>query len=660
VRLFGDATEERLHRFFTDLGAVEVLELAALLGIVVGFRLVAPSVPLVERLLAAPARALGGFARVPTMIALTVVVSLAAALRMVLDRGSTVPRVFGDELIYSGIGKSLALHAKPLVRGDLDIGHSLFYPLFVSPAYKWAADGAHAFTDIKVANSIAMALTAVPAYYLARRVLTHGWSLGVAALTVAVPWMAYTALVMTESLFYVAFTTFALLFVRMLESPTWRRQLAVLAALGVLVGVRPQALALLGSVLAAIVLGGLLTGSVRRALDAYALTFLFVGAAGAVVVVVDAAGLPVPASGYNVLVSPDYNPFALAKWTSWNLAAYELAIGVVALAALPLALVGLLRRSASEAERALGLVTLTTFAGVLASVVVLSASPYGLGHTHERSLFYVTPLVLACFFHWLVNGLERPRELAVAAALAAIAVPATLSEEVVIRTSNQIDVPSMSPFVNLHDLAPSVPVQPWMLAVAVAGVAAFLLARRPLIPLLSVLIGFFAILAANDNKSIYSASQTRELTWVDRALDGRGTATLVHVGITPDPSAWCSNAVKIAQQDLVVLTEFFNTRVDRVVHVYGPIERDGLASPKLNVGEDGTLYEGLEPLRPRYAVIDSRLPLKGRRVARLDQSTVQPYTNEGASLSLWRIDPPLRFAPRHAALPSRPDGREDC
>jgi len=50
-----------------------------------------------------------------------------------------------------------------------------------------------------------MALAAVPVFFLARRILSRGWSLGIAALSVAMPWMLYASRSLTEPLFYVLF-----------------------------------------------------------------------------------------------------------------------------------------------------------------------------------------------------------------------------------------------------------------------------------------------------------------------------------------------------------------------------------------------------------------------------------------------------------------------
>ena len=51
-----------------------------------------------------------------------------------------------------------------------------------------------------------ISLAAVPAYFLARRVVGTWWSLAAAVLAVAIPSMVYTATLMTENAFYPVFS----------------------------------------------------------------------------------------------------------------------------------------------------------------------------------------------------------------------------------------------------------------------------------------------------------------------------------------------------------------------------------------------------------------------------------------------------------------------
>src|SRR5207247_1128448 len=80
----------------------------------------------------------------------------------------------------------------------------------------------------KAINGVVMSLAALPAYFLARRLLQPGLALVVAALTVAVPSMLYTGTLMTENVFYPLFLVVALALVAMLERPTPLRQVVLL------------------------------------------------------------------------------------------------------------------------------------------------------------------------------------------------------------------------------------------------------------------------------------------------------------------------------------------------------------------------------------------------------------------------------------------------
>jgi len=603
----------------------------------------------------APLRGLAALGRVPAIVGLTAIVAVAAGFRVLLVRVETEPKVFGDEVIYTDLAKNIALHGRPLLRGQLEIGYSVLYPLFLSPAYRLASDGAAAFAAAKTMNAVAMALTAIPTYALARRVLSHGWSLGVAALVVLEPWTAYASFTMTESLFLPSFTAFALLLVRMLERATAARQLLVLITLALLVGIRPQALVLTGSVVGAIALKGLLAGRVRRVVREHAV--LLAGLALALLAgsITRVAGVSLPAGSAGQLVSLAYSPVSLAKWTLWNLAVYEVALGVIALAAFPLALRGLLSRSAPDRDRSLGIAALTLSAGLLLSVAALSASRFGLGILHERNLFYATPLVLVCLAHWLAHGLERPRLPTVAVALGAIALPATLPEHVT-RITNNVDSPTAAWLSELKNQTPSVPIIGWTVGIAALGAAAMLLIRRTLAPILAVVLAFVALTGPLDYSGALTPQQDRTLAWVDRALPKGAAATLIHLGLSR-PDQPCSRDAGNAQKTLVVWTEFFNARVDRVTHMFEPVP-DTVPSPKLTVAPGGIVHEHGRPFTPAYAILDSRQPIVGRRLARFDLASLGTAWQGGASLSLWRVSPPLGFLPHAQPLPPRANGEE--
>ena len=180
-----------------------------------------------------------------------------------------------------------------------------------------------------------MSLAAVPAYFLARRVVSHRWSLAVAVLSVAVPAMNYTALVMTEPVFYPGFLCLALALALALERPTARRQLLVLALVVGLGAIRAQAFAFAPAVVTAVVLQA--RGRPRRELLAqYLPTWVAVALGGVLALALRIVAGSSPLGAYDVLAR-NYSAFDVVKWAAWNLVDLELAVGVVALAVLPVA-----------------------------------------------------------------------------------------------------------------------------------------------------------------------------------------------------------------------------------------------------------------------------------------------------------------------------------
>ncbi len=94
-----------------------------------------------------------------------------------------------DELLYSELAKTLAEHGHFLVRGEPYSGLGVVYPALIAPAFRLFGSVPDAYVAAKAINSVVMSLAAVPAYFLARRVVRPGLALVAALLTVAVPSM---------------------------------------------------------------------------------------------------------------------------------------------------------------------------------------------------------------------------------------------------------------------------------------------------------------------------------------------------------------------------------------------------------------------------------------------------------------------------------------
>ena len=172
-----------------------------------------------ERARARPALAAG--------IVLAAIVVASALLRIFLSRNAPGPWIFVDELIYSELGRSAFSGTE--IRGMPVTGYGNIYPFIIAPAYEVFSDLVSAYSAVKVINAVVMSLTAIPAYFIARTLMQRSWSLVAAALTVLVPSMAYTGMVMTESAFYPAFALAMLLVIRALQRPTIFSQLLAFA-----------------------------------------------------------------------------------------------------------------------------------------------------------------------------------------------------------------------------------------------------------------------------------------------------------------------------------------------------------------------------------------------------------------------------------------------
>ena len=585
--------------------------------------------------------------RIGPAVALPVIVALSASLWTVLAAETTIPRVLADELIYSGLGKSLAQHSSFLLRGDPDTGHSLLYPLLISPAYGLTRNGVDAHVAVQTLNAVLFSLTAVPAYFLARRVVAHGLATLVAALTVMNPWGGFSAWVMTESAFYLLFAIFALVLVLALERPTTKRQLILIGLIVALAAIRTQAAVIPAAVLAAVLVVGVsrreLKGTLREQRLLIGLLLALV-VAGALVLLVGSF------SAYSALFDGRISPISFARWSAWNTGAFALSSGIAAALTLPAALVGLLRRSASAAERATGAATVTLTVAMIAAVGVLSATGFGFGYIQERSVFYVAPLVFTCFAFWLRHPAVRRWRLTAITAVVVLGLVAWLPSPPLGGWTAQAALRSLDDPLGI----------PAAIVVLIVGSIIVLLARSAIGPaVLTVVI--LATIAAVDQASWNSpiaAGGSRPLAWIDAALPDGAEATIVHVDTGATGGNACASTAKDDQQFFVVLSEFLNTRVNQVTYLYGPVGRDYLGARELELGPKLTLLDRGKPLDARYVVVDSRIPVKGRELARLDLESIGSDLSHGASLTLWEatqpvsldLQGPLRLTPR-------PDGR---
>ncbi len=576
---------------------------------------------MVERLRAAPA-----WAWLAGIVACSFVVRFAFARHMV------GPWIMIDEIVYSELAKSFAATGHFAVRGVPTAGYGVVYPLLISPAYALFRDVPTVYTGIKVVNALLISLTAVPAFLLARRVVSPRGALVVAGLTVAVPSGFYAGTIMTENAFYPIFTLLALALVLALERPGPIAVVAFLAALALAYETRAQAVAVLPAALTAPLLAAALSRRPRELL-AHRLLYGVVAGAGLLAVLAEVVrGRSVRSllGAYAAATHSTYDAGTVAHWFLWHLAELDFYVGFLPVLAVVLLCVR--GPSLSAAERAVAASTIA-LVGWLALEVAAFASQPSVQRIEERNLFYVAPLLFTCLVVWIERGLPRPRAATGVAAVAVVALSAAIPYERFIDTSATSDtfgvltLWSAAEWTGVHaqDIR-------WLVAAVAAAfcAAAFLLPRRvwPALPVLVLALYLVALQPVD-------------------ARTKRASIGAVYQGITRPDRDWITAIVGSSDPNRVAVVwtgatdrltvnenEFFNRDVGPIYTTNGAVP-GGLAQTPIAVDRrSGRYLAAGSTVRVQDVLVDSGISVAGRRIG----------ADERKGLVLLRVDGPLRAA----------------
>jgi hypothetical protein len=559
---------------------------------------------------------------VPVWAWLTGIVLLSALLHYALARRTPAPWIMVDELVYSELAKSFAESGRFLVRDEPTAAYGIVYPALIAPAWALFDAVPQAYAAAKAINAVVMSLAAVPAYFLARRVLAPWLALAAAVLTVAVPSMLYTTTLMTENAFYPLFVTAALAIVLWLERPSPLRTGVLLLACLVAYLTRQQALALLPAIVTA---PFLVAG--RAALRRYVLLY-GVAAGGALLVVlvqIARGASPLGIFGaYEVAGKADYSVREVAKWFVYHVAELDLALGVVPFAALVLLTVMLRRLDARDRIFVAAAVSLSFW---LVLEVAVFASEQTL-RIEERNMFYVAPLFLIATLVWIERGLPRPHPAAAMVAVGAAALPLAVPYDDLIGLNAVSDTAALLPLGWLVEKGLALDDVVWVVfAGCSAAAAAFLFVPRryaaalPLLVLVYYAVSQQPIEAQHRYRSaqhLYGGITRPHLDWIDRAVGRHADVSFVWTGISDKFAVWEN--------------ELFNRSVG-TVYTTGPGVPGGLAQTPLRVEpKTGFLDDATGRVRAEYVLTDTTGALAGKLVAE--------DANKG--LLLYRVNGPLR------------------
>ena len=527
--------------------------------------------------ISAPASSRVGMARLTVPIVLGTTVLVAVVVHALVALRVPAPWVMPDEIRYSELAKSLGDGHLPSIRGDVTFEWGLVYPLLLAPMWAIFDDVSLAYDAAKVLNALLLGLTAVPAYFLARRFVDQRRALVAAALSVCIPSLLFAGMLMTEVALYPMFVLSLLAIAVAVERPTPFTQAGVLLAIAIAIGVKMLALALvvgyMASVLAYHALEADSSRDLRRRLRAFAPTWVVLGAVivGGCALALISGRRPTSGLGTYEQFTGSIDVWSVPKWMFLHLAAFDLFLVVLPFAATALVVVSGLRRGADARVRLFAVMSLAVAAPLFAAVAAYSSSattsPFGYATgegANERATFVIAPLAFIGFVVWLR---DRPGSgrlvvvLALAAGLLPSAIPLERFEENVV----SVQAFSLIPWVRARDAIH------WPLGVLVAGVllaVVFIaLARRGARD-----IAFVAPVAAALVLVTFAAQTFLELTsnwsrsvgvgdapgWIDRAARGEDVSVLWY-----EPPGE-STVFPAGRHRIVWVNEFFNRDVGGV------------------------------------------------------------------------------------------------
>jgi Dolichyl-phosphate-mannose-protein mannosyltransferase len=573
--------------------------------------------------LATDARAVSRARAVPAGAWLVAVVVLSWVVWAVLARRMVAPWIMVDELLYSELAKSFAETGSFAVRGVPDHGLGFVYPVLIAPAFR-VASVVDAYAYAKAINALVMSLAAVPAYFLARRVVAPGLALVAAILTVSVPSMLYTGTLMTENAFYPLFVLVALVLAVTLERPSWGSQLLLLGLCGLAFLTRAQAVVLLPAVLTAPLLFD------RRRLRDYRLLFGLAGAAVVVVAgyeLVRGRSIQSALGAYQAATDTSYDVATAFRWLVYHVAELDLYLGIAPFAAL--IVLALTSRTLPRPARAVVAAGVSLSFWLVLEVAIFASAP-SVSRIEERNMFYVAPLFFVALVAWIDRGLPRGRP-AVIAAVVAAALPGAIPYAGLINGNATSDTLAFLPWWSLQD---SVITLDQISSVVVlcsigAGLLFLFCPARFALVFPALLVAYFTatVWAAETNDhggvrhasvgALYGGITLPDREWVDHAAGRDANVAFLWTGTRDKNTLWQN--------------EFFNRSVGDVYDVGAPAP-GGLPSTRVRFDPRTGALLGAGPAG--YVLADDSLRILGRRVAQ----------DDGTGLVLYRTGGPIRRA----------------
>ena len=569
---------------------------------------------------------------IPAWTWLVLIVGVSFVVRAWLSRGMLAPFIMVDELIYSETAKSFASDFTFAVRGVPVRGYGIVYPILLSPAYALFDRIPDVYAALKVINSLAMSLAAVPAYFLARRVVAPRLALLAALLTVAVPSMVYTATLMSENAYYPVFLTAALALALFLERPTASRTAVFFVVFGIAYLTRSQAVVIAAAaVTAPLLLGFFRRRAFWRTVWSYRWLYLVFVAGGILVVAAQVArgqSLKTLLGSYSVVGESGYDIGRALHFIVYHVAEFDLYLGVIPFAA---AIVLLARsRSLDAPLQAFLALTLSLFAWN--TVVVGTFASRFANRIQERNMFALAPLFVILLLAWVERGAPRPRLVTPVAAAASALLVLAIPFDRFVTTSAVSDTLMLLPWWAIQ-LRTEITWLEWLALIGAASFATlFLLVPKRAVLVLPLIVLAYWLVATRPiwfgpypygvkqagAGALFQGIRGARRDWIDEATPPGSLVAVLWTGT--------------ADRFTVNQNEFFNRRVGQVYYTTSPTPGAINELPVEFNRRKGLLVGANDAaIKPGYLLTDGSVELDAVPVAR------DPLLG----MTLWKVPGPV-------------------
>jgi hypothetical protein len=332
---------------------------------------------------------------------------LAYVLLLVLYAWQTTkhptPWLFTDELEWAGQSRGVAHHGVPQLRLH-DVPFSSLYAYLIAPAW-WATWTGPGYAAAKYINVVVMAASLFPGVALARLFVPRGAALAAGIATAAIPSLAYTSILIPETLAYFWSTLTIWLIARALLRPARWHVVEALAAIAIGLAIRSELQMLaVAAALAALIMAA--TGARGRRLIGSWSRGQQLGAATLGVLAAIWVGAVLTHHSYSWEIGTYFHHRAFT-YGLWAFGALTIGLGVLPVFVSLAWLFG--NRFREPGDRALGatLVGTTVAFGIYTAVKASYLSTNFAIRVEERNLIYLSPVVFAVTARWAVHARTR-------------------------------------------------------------------------------------------------------------------------------------------------------------------------------------------------------------------------------------------------------------